>query len=53
MFFSKPVRILFHVLGWMLLFSLVMAFISNWRDAEDDWTRMLNGNFLLFCVVFV
>src|SRR5829696_5274574 len=49
---SRVKRISFHVLGWVLFFGLIIAFVSNFQDG-----RSLSGEFIfpfsLFALVFL
>ncbi|MGB8194567.1 MAG: sensor histidine kinase [Chitinophagaceae bacterium] len=50
---SRPSTILFHVLGWLLLFSLIAAFVYNEPESGGITSQVLSPNFLLFCSLFV
>src|SRR5258706_5008534 len=42
-----------HVAGWILFFSLMIAFISGGPGGQSAMTRMFSPAFLLFCFIYL
>lgn len=51
--FSKPANIIFHIIGWLLLFSLIASFVSNEQGNADLWQKVTSPGFLTFCGLFM
>jgi len=50
---SKTISIVAHVIGWLMLFTLVIAFASSTPEGNNAWNHILAPEFLLFCITYI
>src|SRR5262245_40977570 len=51
--FSKFSQVLFHLLGWLLFFSLIIAFTFNAPGGERVMHQIFSWHYLIFYVTFL
>lgn len=49
---SRPLIIVFHVIGWALFLSLIISFVSAFSNSGDVVDHLLSPYFLLFLFVY-
>ncbi|WP_430900882.1 MULTISPECIES: sensor histidine kinase [unclassified Paraflavitalea] len=50
--FSKRIIWVLHILGWLLLFSLIQLFIYGNSNAHFEWRHLLSVHYLIFFIIY-
>lgn len=53
MFPSKASRVLIHVIGWLLFFSLIVGFVASNRETEVQIDQLFGVGYLSFFFVYI